>query len=163
MPNGRRWNRCAWVSRAIPGAVARTTDCLSKRCFGLRAPVVRDATCRRRSDTGTVPSRASAIGSKADVFKRLFDTVSDDPDMEYAMVDATIVKVHRAWTGRKRGTSGQAIGRSKGDMTNKILALTHALGNLVRFVLLSGQRFDTVGVPPLLDGIEFGALIVLRR
>ena len=44
-------------------------------------------------------------------------------------------------------------------MTSKILALTDALGNLVRFVLLPGQRFDTVGVPPLLDGIEFEALI----
>ena len=44
-------------------------------------------------------------------------------------------------------------------MTTKILALTDAFGNLVRFVLLPGQRFDTVGVPPLLDGIEFGALI----
>ena len=44
-------------------------------------------------------------------------------------------------------------------MTTKILALTDALGNLVRFVLLAGQRFDTVGVPPLLDGIEFEALI----
>jgi transposase len=44
-------------------------------------------------------------------------------------------------------------------MTTKILALTDALGNLVRFVLLPGQRFDTVGVPSLLDGIEFGALL----
>jgi hypothetical protein len=26
-------------------------------------------------------------------------------------------------------------------------------------VLLPGQRFDTVGVPPLIDGIAFGALI----
>src|SRR5215213_11352481 len=50
---------------------------------------------------------------------------------------------------RKRGTSSQAIGRSKGGLTTKILALTDALGNLVRFVLLPGQRFDTVGVPPL--------------
>jgi transposase len=44
-------------------------------------------------------------------------------------------------------------------MTTKILALTDALGNLVHFVLLPGQRFDTVGVAPLLDGIEFDALI----
>ena len=44
-------------------------------------------------------------------------------------------------------------------MTTKILALTDALGNLVRFVLLPGQRFDTIGVPPLIEGIEFGALI----
>jgi transposase len=39
------------------------------------------------------------------------------------------------------------------------VALTDALGNLVRFVLLPGQRFDTVGVPPLIDGLAFGALI----
>ena len=44
-------------------------------------------------------------------------------------------------------------------MTTKILALTDALGNLVRFVLLPGQRFDTVGVEPLLEGVEFGALL----
>jgi transposase len=44
-------------------------------------------------------------------------------------------------------------------MTTKILALTDALGNLVRFVLLPGHRFDTVGVPPLLDGVSFEALI----
>jgi transposase len=38
---------------------------------------------------------------KADVFKRLFDAVSEEPDMEYAMVDATIVKVHRHGQGAK--------------------------------------------------------------
>jgi transposase len=51
------------------------------------------------------------------------------------------------------------MGRSKGGLTTKILALTDALGTLVRFVLLPGQRFDTVGVPPLIDGVSFGALI----
>jgi transposase len=40
---------------------------------------------------------------KADVFKRIFDAVSGDPDMEYAMVDATIVKVHRHGQGAKGG------------------------------------------------------------
>jgi transposase len=44
-------------------------------------------------------------------------------------------------------------------MTTKILALTDALGNLVRFFLLPGHLFDTVGVPPLIDGLDFGALI----
>ena len=44
-------------------------------------------------------------------------------------------------------------------MTTKILALTDALGNLVRFVLLPGQRFDTVGVAALIEGVEFDALI----
>jgi len=44
-------------------------------------------------------------------------------------------------------------------MTTKILALIDALGNLVHFVLLPGQRFDTIGVEPLIEGINFGALL----
>ena len=59
----------------------------------------------------------------------------------------------------QKGTQSQAIGRSKGGLTTKILALTDALGNLVRFVLLPGHRFDTIGVPPLIDGLSFSALI----
>jgi transposase len=34
-----------------------------------------------------------------------------------------------------------------------------ALGNLVRFVLLPGQRHDMVGAPPLIEGVIFGALL----
>jgi transposase len=44
-------------------------------------------------------------------------------------------------------------------LTTKIVALVDALGNLVRFVLLPGQRHDTVGVPPLIEGIAFDALL----
>jgi transposase len=40
---------------------------------------------------------------RADVFQRLFDAVSGDPDLEYAMVDGTIVKVHRHGQGAKGG------------------------------------------------------------
>ena len=36
---------------------------------------------------------------KADIWQKLFDAVSGQPDMEYAMVDATIVKVHRHGQG----------------------------------------------------------------
>jgi transposase len=44
-------------------------------------------------------------------------------------------------------------------LTTKILALTDALGNLVRFLLLPGQRHDSVGVAPLIEGIEFEGFI----
>jgi transposase len=56
---------------------------------------------------------------KADIFKRLFDAVSDDPDMEYAMIDATIVPVHRHGHGAKGGlkvrpsASRRAAGRRR--------------------------------------------------
>ena len=37
--------------------------------------------------------------------------------------------------------------------------MTDALGNLVRFCLLSGQRSEIVGVPMLIEGLSFGALL----
>jgi hypothetical protein len=49
------------------------------------------------------------VWTKAGVFKHLFDAASDEPDMEYDMVDATIVKVHRHGQGPK---GGRKISRS---------------------------------------------------
>lgn len=39
------------------------------------------------------------------------------------------------------------------------MALADALGNLVRFVLLPGQRHDSVGIEPLIKDADFAALI----
>jgi transposase len=44
-------------------------------------------------------------------------------------------------------------------LTTKIVALVDALGNLVRFVLLPGQRHDSIGVAPLINGVVFQALL----
>jgi transposase len=44
-------------------------------------------------------------------------------------------------------------------LTTKVVALADALGNLVRFVLLPGQRHDSLGVDPLITDIELAALI----
>ena len=41
--------------------------------------------------------------TKAGVFERLFTAASDEPDLEYTMVDGTIVKVHRHGQGAKGG------------------------------------------------------------
>lgn len=39
------------------------------------------------------------------VFERIFNELSADPDFEYALVDGTIIKVHRHATGAKGGLS----------------------------------------------------------
>jgi transposase len=39
------------------------------------------------------------------------------------------------------------------------VALVDALGNLARFVLLPGQRHDSIGVEPLIKDLEFDALL----
>src|SRR5690349_13137311 len=75
------------------------------------------------------------------------------------MIDGTIVTVHQKASGAKGGAEKNAIGRSRGGLTTKIVALVDALGNLVRFVLLPGQRHDIVGVAPLIQGVSFEALL----
>ncbi len=55
------------------------------------------------------------------------------------MIDGTIIRVHQQGTGARGGTHRQAIGRSRGGLTTKIVALVDALGNLARFILLPGS------------------------
>ncbi len=92
------------------------------------------------------------------VWERVFKALSDDPDFEYVLIDATYIRVHQ-WHRRKRGTQNQAIGKSRGGLTTKIAALVDALGNLVRFVLLPGQRHDITSFDVLMAGIACLALI----
>jgi hypothetical protein len=56
-------------------------------------------------------------------------------------------------------SQGQGISKSKGGWTTKILALVDALGDLVRFVLMPANRYDTIGVAPLIIGVAFDALL----
>jgi transposase len=87
-------------------------------------------------------------------FESLFEALSGDPDFEYAIIDGTIVRVHQHGTGAKGGLEIRPLA---GGLTTKIVAMFDALGNLVRFVLLPGQRHDSVGVEPLIEGITFDA------
>ncbi|MGS0649100.1 transposase [Komagataeibacter melomenusus] len=64
---------------------------------------------------------------------------------------------HRFW---RRGIRSQAIGRNVTGWSTKIIAMTDAPGNLVRFTLIPGQHYDMVGVSPLLAPANFGALLV---
>ena len=41
--------------------------------------------------------------AKAGVFERLFNAISDEPDLEYALIDGTIVQAHQKALGAKGG------------------------------------------------------------
>jgi transposase len=96
---------------------------------------------------------------RAQGFDRIFKALSGEPDFEYAMIDGTIVTVHQQASGARGGAENNAVGRSRGGLTTKIVALVDALGHLVRFILLPGQRHDSVGVAPLIEGVSFEALL----
>jgi len=44
---------------------------------------------------------------KSDVFYNMFRALSSDSDLEYAMIDGSIVKVHRSGQGAKGGLSAR--------------------------------------------------------
>jgi transposase len=53
--------------------------------------------------------------AQRDVFKRIFEAVSDDPDFEYVMIDGTIVSAHQKASGAKGGLSIRPLGAQKAD------------------------------------------------
>jgi transposase len=90
MRSGRRWNRIAGGSSRTPVAAARTIGALSKAVLWI---------ARTGSPWRELPplfGRWNTVFKRyrdwvrAGVFQRLFEAVSDEPDMEYAMIDAII-------------------------------------------------------------------------
>ena len=98
---------------------------------------------------------------KADIFHHMFKALALDADLDYAMTDGTIVKLHRLGRAQK-GTLCQFIGRSRGGITTKILALTDALGNLVDFCLMPGQAHNLRETASLLHDVSTGHLLADR-
>ena len=97
------------ASRPIPDALGATTECFLEAVLW----VVRTGSPWRDlpeffGHWNTVFKRYRDW-VKADVFVRLFEACSDEPDMEYAMVDATIVKVHRHGQGSKGGLKARRL------------------------------------------------------
>src|SRR3954471_2085346 len=65
---------------------------------------------------------------RAMVFERIFKALSGEPDFEYALIDGTIVTAHQKASGAKGGAEKNAIGRSRGGLTTKLVALVDGLG-----------------------------------
>ncbi|MEO0625312.1 MAG: hypothetical protein AAF183_24585 [Pseudomonadota bacterium] len=60
----------------------------------------------------------------------------------------------------KKEDSRQALRKSNGGWTPKLLALTDAIGTLLRFVMLPSNRYDTGSVARAIHGLSFDALLV---
>ena len=93
------------------------------------------------------------------VFERIFKEISGDSRFRICNDRRHDCSGSPEGERRKGGTQNQAIGRSRGGLTTKIVALVDALGNLADFVLLPGQAHDMKGVEPLIDGVAFDALL----
>ena len=78
---------------------------------------------------------------KLGVWENLMRFCVEDPDLEYIMIDSTIVRAHACAAGLGDQTF-QGLGRSKGGFTSKIHAKVDALGNPLEFIVTPGQESD---------------------
>ena len=66
--------------------------------------------------------------TKKNIWSSLLIFCAEEPDLEYVMIDATIVRAHACSAGYKK-KNPEGLGRSKGGFTSKIHATVDALGN----------------------------------
>ncbi|MCA9770364.1 hypothetical protein KC460_03270 [Candidatus Dependentiae bacterium] len=80
-------------------------------------------------------------GVKKCIWNELLKFCIDNPDLEYVMIGATIVRAYACSEGYEKQNE-QGIGRSVGGFTSKIHAKVDALGNPLQFLVTPGQSSD---------------------
>ena len=87
----------------------------------------------------------------------LLDTLANDPDLEWLMIDSSYVKVHQHGTGAVGGN--QAVGRTKSGLTTKLHLAVDAHGMPIRMLVTAGTVTDCTRAEALLDGIAAERLL----
>ena len=91
-----------------------------------------------------IPERFGKRNSVSRRFRRRFlsgvsgrvsDTLSGESGLEGVSGGGTVVRTHRKASGA-RGGRAQGIGRSRGGLTTRVVAVVDALGYPVRFAIL---------------------------
>src|SRR5713101_5257531 len=98
--------------------------------------------------------------AESGVWQNLFKALADDPDNEYAMIDATIVRAHQHSAGaRKKGGATKPSAARAGGLTTKIHVIVDALGNPLALSLTGGNAHDITQAEPLAAQVEPEALL----
>lgn len=93
------------------------------------------------------------------VWQRTFKQLQE-PDLDWMMIDSSIVRVHQSASGQKSTQPDEALGRSRGGLSPKLHVLIDVFGNPLRFLLSPGQAADITAAPSLIEGYRGAALIV---
>ena len=85
-------------------------------------------------------------------------------DLRSVQVDGTFAKVHQHATGAPKDDAHPtsqpgAIGRSRGGLTTKMMALVDRNGSLVKFSIRPGNAAEVPEFLPLLDGVHTSEVI----
>jgi transposase len=93
------------------------------------------------------------------VWRKVFETLQD-PDLEWLILDSTIIRAHPHAAGARKKADGsggqdeQALGRSRGGFGTKIHAVVSGLMLPVVLLLSAGQEADVSYAEKLLDGVS---------
>jgi transposase len=88
--------------------------------------------------------------SKKSKLMQVFKSLIDSPDLEWKMIDGSVVKAHQHATGARK-TEINAIGKSVGGNTSKIHMVVDSHGNPIDFEITEGQVHDIIMAPGLLE------------
>lgn len=86
---------------------------------------------------------------KKGVWQRVLGAVQD-PDLEWLLLDSTVIRAHPHAAGMNTGADDQALGRSRGGFGTKLHLAVDALGNPVTLHLSPGQDADVSHAEALL-------------
>ncbi|UCI24489.1 IS5 family transposase [Mesorhizobium sp. B2-8-5] len=96
------------------------------------------------------------------VLDDMLAALAREADLEWLMIDSTIVRAHQHAAGARKvkgGPDAQGLGRSRGGLSTKIHAATEALGLPLRLIGTPGQRNDIAFAHDLINGIDAHATI----
>ncbi|QHW28166.1 IS5 family transposase (plasmid) [Rhizobium leguminosarum bv. viciae 248] len=96
------------------------------------------------------------------VLDEMLAMLAREADLEWLMIDSTIVRAHQHAAGARKvkgGGDAQGLGRSRGGLSTKIHAATESLGLPVRLIASPGQRNDIAFAHDLVEGIQAAATI----
>lgn len=94
-------------------------------------------------------------------WRAIFDALQD-PDLEWLLIDSTVIRAHPHAAGMNTGGADEDLGRSRGGFGTKIHAAFDAPGNPVAVHLSPGQDADITHAGAVLGDRAPGAVIADR-
>ncbi len=133
---------CSFIEPILPNkarGVARVDDrrVLNSIFYKLRTGVPWRDVPRRYDPYTTVYNRFNRW-TRAGVWDRLMDAVSDVHNHDLVMIDGTSVRV-TIQPQQSENSLFRCMGRSRGGLTNKIYSMVNEHGLLLQFLLTKGQ------------------------
>ena len=86
-------------------------------------------------------------------WQRIFETLRD-PDLEWLLLDSTVIRAHQHAAGMNTGGADEDLGRSRGGFGTKLHGGFDALGNPATFHLSPGQDADVTHARAVVGNLE---------